>query len=222
MGSFYAEIAKRVVRPEQKPLQASETVPADATTLLFNLARAPFTKVSDMSNFSAFASPEGVSKALAWLSEHGYVERQEHRTSKRGRASAFYALTGKAYSFLGEKPPAGKGGFKHRLYQDIIYGWLNKNGVKAKIEAPIRKGSPKTCDILASSGEGLRAYEVTLHFETLLQNLHEDLAEGAGEVVVVTRDDSDMEKAIRMVSGDERLSPLLDRISFATMNDFFD
>lgn len=211
------------MRPEQKPLQVSETVPPDATTLLFNLSRAPFTKVSDMTKFSAFASPEAVAKARAWLSDHGYIELQEYRTSKRGRKSMFAALTAKAYSYLGEKPPAGKGGFEHRLYQDIIYRWLNEKEIRAKIEAPIKKGSPKTCDILARSGEqGLKAYEVTLHFETLLQNLHEDLTEGADEVVVVTRDDADMEKAIRMVSGDERLSPLLDRISFATMNDFFD
>jgi len=222
MGSFYAEIAKRIVRPEQKPLQVSETVAPDATTLLFNLSRAPFTKVSDMTKFSAFASPEGVAKALTWLSDHGYVERHEYRTSKRGRKSNYYPLTEKAYSFLGEKPPAGKGGFEHRLYQDIICRWLTENGVKAKIETPIKKGSPKTCDVLARSGDhGLKAYEVTLHFENLLQNLHEDLAAGADEVVVVTRDQETMEKAIRTVSADERLTPHLDRISFATMSDFF-
>jgi len=131
-------------------------------------------------------------------------------------------LTGKAYAFLGEKPPAGKGGFEHRLYQDIIYRWLNENGVKAKIEAPIKKGSPRTCDVLARSTEqGIKAYEVTLHFDNLLENLREDLAAGADEVVVVTRDQEALDKAIRMVSADQRLTPLLDRISFATMNDFF-
>jgi len=222
MGGFYAEIAKRVVRSEQKPLQVSETVPPDATTLLFNLSRAPFTKVSDMTKFSAFASPEGVARALTWLSDHGYVERQEYRIARRGRKSKFAVLTGKAYAFLGEKPPAGKGGFYHCFCQDIIYRWLTEKGIKAKIEAPIKKGSPKTCDVLARSGEqGLKAYEVTLHFDNLLDNIREDIAVGADEVVVVTRDKPDMDRATRMVSQDRSLDPLLDRILFKTIDEFF-
>jgi hypothetical protein len=134
----------------------------------------------------------------------------------------FAVLTGKAYAFLGEKPPAGKGGFEHRLSQDIIHRWLTEKGMKAKIEAPIKKGSPKTCDVLARSGEqGLKAYEVTLHFENLLENLREDLAAGADEVVVVTRDKPDMDRATRMVSQDRSLDPLLDRILFKTIDEFF-
>jgi hypothetical protein len=223
MADFYAAIEKRIVRPEPKPLQVSETVPPDATTLLFNLSKAPFTKVSDMTKFSAFASPESVSKTLTWLSDHGYVERQEHRTSKRGRKSVFAVLTEKAHDFLGEKPPVGKGSFEHRLFQNIIYKLvLNENGVTARIEAPIKKGSPKTCDVLVHSKErGVVAYEVTLHFDNLLDNIHGDLATGADEVVVVTRDQAATDKAIRMVSTDQSLTPRLDRISFATMNDFF-
>jgi hypothetical protein len=49
------------------------------------------------------------------------------------------------------------------------------------------KGGTKVIDVLASTGEGLVAYEVTLHFENLLSNIQKDLADGVSTVVIVTR-----------------------------------
>jgi len=55
----------------------------------------------------------------------------------------------------------------------------------------------------------------------LLENLREDLAAGADEVVVVTRDKPDMDRVTRTVSQDRSLDPLLDRILFKTIDEFF-
>jgi len=103
----------------------------------------------------------------------------------------------------------------------LINEWIAKNGTKAKIEGRI-KGSNKAIDVLAQDKDrGQIAYELTIHFENLLENIHQDLASGANEVVIVTRDKADMDRAIEIVDRAPTLNFYLQQITFCTIADFF-
>ena len=97
-----------------------------------------------------------------------------------------------------------------------------KNGLDAIIEGTI-PGSQKVIDILTGDrDQGFVAYEVTLHFENLLENVHKDIESGASQVEIVTKDKADMEKAIKMVDADPTIITFRDRVSFCLISDFFD
>jgi hypothetical protein len=222
MADFYADLDKRIDHVESPVSpQIIPIMPPDATTLLYNLAKEPFTRISDMTKFTGFKSPGDVNKALNWLQEKGFVIREEYRVSKKGRKSAFAVLTEKAYQYLGVEGRRGKGGFEHSLYQAMIVKRLQSEGIQARIEGKI-KGSKKSIDVLAQSNEqGPVAWEVALHLENLIKNIQENIAAGASEVVIVTRDQTDMDKAIKLVSQDPGLTPSLEHITFRTIAEFF-
>ena len=222
MAPFYSEFERNIKRTEiPMDVQIIETVLPAASALLYFLSKEPFTNVSDMTETPGFKSPEDVKKALNWLKDNGFIERQEYHTSKRGRKSAFAVLTQKACAYLDIKGFVGKGNFEHKLYQHFICECHRKEGLDAKIEGRI-KGSQKLIDVLAYSKErGYVAYEVTIHFENLLLNIHQDIATGASEVVIVTRDQKEMEKAIKMVSNDLTLNQNLEQVTFSIIADFF-
>ena len=223
MAPFYREL-KEAIKPAARPAAAFsiESVPPVAATLLYFLGKNSFTKVSDMTAAPGFKSPEEVGKALAWLETHGFVVREKYRTSKVGRRSVFAIFTDKAYAYLGVKGPPGKGDTEHKLGQHLIYEKQRKAGEHAEIEGRI-KGHPKGIDVLIYSKEhGYRAFEVTLHFETLLTNIHRDIEAGASEVVIVTRDRKSLERAMTIVRNDQSLTVHLERITFRTIDEFFD
>lgn len=223
MSGFYNDLDDRIKRSKSRPpIYTIERVPPAASALLHCLHNEPFTKTSDM-NFSVFKSDAEVKKALDWLEKNEFIHREKYQTSKRGRKSIFAVLNNKAYQYLKKKGIPGRGSFEHSLYQHNISEWHNKNGTEAKIEGRIGKGNiQKSVDVLFQSEDrGTVAYEVTLHFENLLDNLHQDLAAGADEVVVVTRDQKDLEKAIGIVNKDESLNPHLEKIAFRNISEFF-
>jgi hypothetical protein len=223
MAPFYREL-KDAIRPAARPAAAVsiESVPPVAAALLYFLGKNPFTKVSDMTAAPGFKSPEDVAKGLSWLETHGFVVREKYRTSKVGRRSVFAVITDKAYAYLGVKGPPGQGDTEHRLYQHLICEKQREEGESAEIEGRI-KGNPKGIDVLTYSEEhGYRAFEVTIHFETLLSNIRQDLEAGASEVVIVTRDKKSLERAITIVRGDPSLTVHLERLTFKTIDAFFD
>ena len=120
------------------------------------------------------------------------------------------------------KGPKGKGNFEHKLYQYIIEQKEKAEAVEVKIEGRI-KPCRKASDVLANDKEkGHVAYEVTLHFNNLVKNIHQDLSSGVDEVVIVTRDKEDLDRAVNKVAQEQSLNQYLDRISFRSMDDFFD
>jgi predicted transcriptional regulator len=222
MAGFYKELDESVrTKASDSKIVYIETVPPNAASLLFNLGKEPFTKVSDMTKFSGFKSPTEVSNALEWLLKHGFVETRSFRVSKRGRKGTFAALTNKSQRYLNIKGAPGKGDFEHKLYQFIIKDSCNKKGEEAKIEGKM-KGNQKSNDVLVRSRDGSYiSYEVTLQFENLISNIQQDLAAGVSEVVIVTRDSKDMEKAVKKVASDPSLTHYVDRLTFRTIDEFF-
>jgi hypothetical protein len=197
-------------------------VPPNAASLLYFLGKKPFTKVSDMTDAVGFKSPAEVSKALEWLVNNVFVKRESYRVSKRGRPSVFAVLSLKAYSYLNIDSIPGKGDFEHKLYQHLIFKKLHSDGFSAKIEGKIGQNQ-KSVDVLVRTKDGkFMAFEVTLHFENLLSNIHDDFNAGAAEVVIVIRDKSDLNKAMKIISQDQTLAQKRNRISFQHVSYFFD
>ena len=223
MAGFYSELDKYVKQGQiQNPPEIFTIIPPAPSALLYFLGAYPFTKVSDMTKAPGFKSPATVAESLSWLEENQYVCREEYRVTKRGRKSIFAVLTDKAHTYLGTKTPKGKGSFLHTLYQHLTAVHLTKQGLKPSIEARIKK-SEKAADVLVTHKTGLTAYEVTLHFQNLMDNIHQDFAAGATEVVVVTRDKAGQEKAMSIVEQDQSISPdLLEKVSFRTIDHFFE
>jgi hypothetical protein len=220
MSDFYAELARNIKRPApSQPLQAQTNIPPDSASLLYFLSKEPFTKVSAMTNAPGFKSPAEVRKALDWLEKSGFVKREQHRVSRRGRKSVFGVLTPKAYKYLDKKGIPGKGRFEHKLAQNLICRKLEKDGLQAKIEGRV-SGFDKSMDVLSWSKDGdFLAYEVTLHFENLLSNLRSDLESGVSKVFIVTRDRVGMERAQKIVHANPEFG---DNVEFMTIDAFFD
>ena len=190
MVEFYAELDAKIRRAgTPRPLEVTENIPPAAAALLYFLGKEPFTKTSDMTNAPGFKSHTEVTNALKSLEEaHGFIRREAYRMSKRGRKSVFAVLTEKAYRYLGIKGLRGKGGFEHSLYQYIICQKEKAEAVEVKIEGRI-KPCRKASDVLVRYRDrGYVAFEVTLHFENLIANIHQDFSSGVDEVVIATRD----------------------------------
>jgi hypothetical protein len=222
MSEFYnTKLKPNIPKPDPKPpVKVIEKLPPDEATLLYNLYKKPFTNRSDMRAFTGFSSHDAIERILDILECKGLVKQEEHRVSKKGRPAVYAVLTQKAYDSLGYKPPVGKGGFEHRLYANLIADFYLEKGMQAKIEAPLQKGSPKTTDVLVKADKRIISVQVVLSVDGLFANL-EDLNLGADEVIIVTRGKGDQDKVIKMVSGDPSLTPLLDRITFRTIDEFF-
>ena len=219
MAGFYSDLKEKmkIVRTPIFAHQVPQTMPPQATSLLYFLSKEPFTKVSAMTKAPGFKSPAQVGKALDWLEKSGFARREQHRVSRRGRKSVFAVLTPIAYKYLDKKGIPGKGDFEHKLYQHLIRRKLKKDELQPKIEGRI-SGS-KSIDVLARSKDGKYfAYEVTLHFENLLSNVRRDLESGASKVFIVTRDRAGIEQAQKMVNANPEYS---DSVGFMTIDEFF-
>jgi hypothetical protein len=220
MSGFYAKLDKEIKTVETPwPVEVKTDIPPKNLTLLYFLSNEPFTKVNEMKKAPGFKSAEEVSNALNWLEKNGFIQKESFRISKRGRKSTFAILTEKTHKYFGTKGPKGKGGFEHSLYQYLIMKKLAVKGIEAKVEGRI-KGT-KACDVLAFTKDGEVAYEVTLHFENLLTNVRQDLFSGVSEVVIVTRDDKDLEVAKQAVNNDKEMEQYREKISFRTIDHFF-
>ena len=172
-----------------------------------------------MTNAPGFKSPAEVGKALDWLEKNGFVRREQYRVSRRGRKSGFAVLTPIAFKYLGKKGIPGKGEFEHKLYQVLICRKLEKDGWQVKIEGRVSKFG-KSIDVLARSKDGAYlAYEVTLHFQNIISNIHNDLESGASKVLIVARNRAGLQQAQKMVNANPEYG---DKVGFMTIDEFFD
>lgn len=233
MSTFYRELDAKVeeietlsVRERPDAGQESETmenqkVPPAAMALLFYLSKDPYSRTKDLKKAPGFKSDGEARKAIDWLVEAGYVQREKHQISKSGPYPVFSVLTEKAYAQFDLKRRKGKGSFEHCLYQNLIQKNLESKGIKATIEGKI-KGSNKLIDILVKDRKrGYIALEVVLSFQNLLVNVHKDFASGAAEVVIVARHESGVNQALKIVGTDPSLNPYLEKITFTQISDFF-
>jgi hypothetical protein len=222
MGPFYKKLRVES-RPVVKPIsiQADEAMPSGGARVLSEfLGKYPFTKVSEMQR-AGLSSPAEVNKALDSLEKSGFLKREIHRVSKRGRPACFGVLSDKALNYLNIKAPKGKGSFGHKLYVNIINRKIAAKGLKATVEGRI-KGSSHACDILVHSAKtGYICIELSLHLQNLISNCRLNFKAGAAKVVIVTKNKADAEKANNMVENDQSLDKYAANIVIHTIDRYF-
>ena len=197
MAGFYQEIL-----PKE---DAAEIVPAiprfnfspaeiDGTIMLRHLAQNPFLNYRELVT-ELFLTPTRGDQARAWMVNSGFLVRAHSIALRRGKPGEYYELTEYAYRVFHGKPPAGKGGFRHKCFCHAIKDSMQEQGFNAQLEGTVGD-SPKAFDVLAwKKGEGMFGYEVTLHFENLTKNLRDDLETTVKKVIVVCKDKDDLQKA---------------------------
>jgi hypothetical protein len=221
MDPFYKKMLVES-KPVSKPIsiQTDEAMPSGgARVLLEFLGKYPFTKVSEMQR-AGLSSPAEVNRALDQLEKKGFLNRETHRVSKRGRPACFGVLNDSGLNYLGVNRP-GKGSFNHQLWQDLIARKIAAKGLEATVEGRI-KGSSKASDILVYSAEsGYICIELSLHLQNLISNCRLNFKAGAAKVVIVTKNKADAEKAKNMVANDHSLDKYAANIVIHTIDRYF-
>jgi hypothetical protein len=197
MASFYSELDRHIKKSITPTTVETKTtnIPASSAALLFFLGKYPFTTVSGLVQAPGFKSPVEVNKALSWLIDNDFLQIEKYRTSKT-KMSIYPILSDKAMSYLGMENVPGKGSYEHSLYQHLVFEKVSRDGYTAKVEGRM-KNSTKLIDVMATSQDKKKniAFEITLSFHNLIDNINSDFNAGVSEVVIVCRSKEDLQKA---------------------------
>lgn len=220
MAPFYAKIDQQVADIKTEAGSATN-VPAACAAILFFLGKYPFTNISGLGQVSGFKSPAQINKAVEWLIDNEYVRIEKYRTSK-AKKSNYPVLLEKALAYLNVDNLPGKGSFLHSLYQNLVFEKITKNGYTAKIEGRM-KGSNKLIDVLAVPPDRklVVAFEITLSFSNLRNNIVLDFNAGASEVVIVCRTKEGMSKAKGIIAGAGFPEHINQQIRYETIDAYF-
>jgi hypothetical protein len=198
MRDFYKEITpkqepvKDEIKKEPEQKIPEDKIPVDALILLKHIADHPFDNYTTHRNTCSLEKHK-VEKARDWLLDKGYLARVYIKTTKgKSAPSCYLVLEEKALNCLNIEQHFGKGSFKHQLYCHLIQSKLEKEGWKAKIEGNVCH-STKLIDVVAEKDSDIVGYEVTLHFENLLENIAKDF-EAVNHLIIVV-EKNDLEKA---------------------------
>jgi len=164
-----------------------------AQAMLHHLSKHPFTQYSSLLKHLELHSDKGI-RARKYLEENGLIiVHADIRTGKRSKGM-FMELTPEAYQQTGGRPPKGKGSFKHKVYQNYVAEWLKSQGKKSAIELSL---FGKSIDVFAYKEK--TAYEITLHFDNLVENIKKDFEAGVKFLVVVCEDTKSKNKAKQLI-----------------------
>jgi len=192
----------------------------DAWRLLLDVCAHPFCGLASRARRLGF-SARRLERAKAELVGEGLV-RQVDVPLRRGRPTAFLALTSRGVRFLEARGAdvglwrrVGRVGFEHALYQVLICVALRRLGWRARLEARVPGG--RRVDVLAEKGGRLLGVEVELDAEGLEGKL--ECAGRLDALYVATRRGMEVEVEakltplpgnVRVVSVDELLRTLGD------------
>ena len=222
MSGFYRRILPRedeeIIEIQEPIMPQFNYSPAeiDGVIMLRHLAGQPFLNYGELIS-ELHLTPTRGDEARAWIANSGFLIDIHSITLRRGKPGEYFELTEHAYKKFRGNPPSGKGGFVHKCFCHAIKEFWEEQGFGARLEGILeRKKGP--FDVLAwKEGEGMFGYEVTLHFQNLLQNLVEDLRTTVKKVVVVCRNKDDLERAKTIArNGLANLS----RVEFKTIFEF--
>ena len=232
MKDFFSELSKRYVpgiggnddpastlAPKTKP-RSSAGMPIICAAVLNYLRWHPFTRLIDLIKIPSLGPANAVEKAIDWLVKKKLLTIEKHRVAGT-RPASFAVIPEPVLHKFKLTPPHGRGSFQHRLYQDICRQWFEAQGCKVQVEGQMTKNG-KAVDVLAWSKErGYVAVEVSLHLVNLVENIKQDLVEGASEICVVTVDKAQQELAVDIVANAvPPLAGALESITFRTIDHF--
>ncbi|MGV8081017.1 MAG: ATP-binding protein [Syntrophales bacterium] len=211
MADFYAKIL-----PAEEPASVPLSNDAiDGLIMIKHLINAPFLNYKDLIT-ALHLTPARGDQARAWIVNSGLVNVHSI-VLRRGKPGKYFELTEEAYRQFGGRPPAGKGGFEHKLFCHAIQVYAEQEGFNSRLEG-IMDGTAKPIDVLAwKKGHGIDGYEVTLHMSNLLHNVTQDLRTTLKKVIVVCRNKDEAAKAQKIVR-DSQMP--MDRLEFKTIFNF--
>lgn len=220
MASFYERV---IPKPEEPKVLAPEPdmpkfhfseAEIDAILMLRLLSRRAFLRYGELTRVLELTPARG-DKARAWMVNSGFVRKAHSITLRRGKPGIYFELTDRAYKKFGGGPPPGKGGFEHKCHSHAIRDSQEEQGFETRIEGVV---DGKAFDVLAwKKGEGMFAFEVTLHLQNLVQNLREGLRTSVKKIVVVSPNKDELERA-RSKAREELRD--LSRVEFRTIFEF--
>ena len=221
MADFYRRILPKkeeeeVVIQEQFVPKSNYSEPqVDAIIMLNHLVKHPFLNYGELIKELRLTPARG-DKARTWMVNFGFVKIQSI-TLRPGKPGEYFELTEEAYKNFGGRTPVGKGSLEHKCFCHAIGTFLEAQEFGVRLEGMVKE-SQKAFDVLAwKKGEGMSGYEVTLHFQNLIQNLREDLRTTVQKVVVVCRNKDELQKAQWIVKNE---LGQLDRVDFKTIFEF--
>jgi len=221
MADFYEKILPKkeekevVIRESFTPKFGYSPAEIDGVIMLKHLSKHPFLNYGDLIRELKLTPARG-DMARAWVVNSGFAKIHSI-TLRPGKPGEYFELTEQAYRIFGGKPPLGKGSFEHSCFSYSIKTHLEGQGFEARLEG-MMEGSQKAFDVLAwKKGEGMLAFEVTLHFGNLVRNLREGLKTTVRKVVVVCKNKDELEKAKWIV---KKEMGELGRVDFKTIFEF--
>lgn len=142
----------------------------------FDIYNRPFKNFTDRIS-GIFTNYKG-SRLKEDLRNKGVIKEINIRLKRKGNSDLFLELTDEFYKLTGvKKQDKGKGGFKHRLFQNIVAKYFSAKSHKSKIEAFVKS---KLVDVLidnklpfeietGESGQEIYNVEFNLkHFSTVI------------------------------------------------------
>jgi hypothetical protein len=197
-------------KPEKKP---DETVETNAKAMLHHLTQNQFIIYNQISKAIGIHPDKGI-KARRWLEERGLIIVHPKMKTRNNSVGMMMEVTEKGYRMAGGKPPKGKGSFTHKLYADYISVWLKSHGRQPEIEANL---DGKLVDVFDHAEK--TAYEITLHFSNVVENIEKDLEKGAENIVIVTEKDEQFPKVRSQIKGRPELKG---KVFFMQISDFLE
>lgn len=220
MATHWSEINGLIVPVEKEIIhvQQPEQLPdVQTNAIMFDMTYLPFYTKTDVAKLNKYTKRQK-EESIAWLLKHEYLKQQKYPTTKTNHPT-YYVPQEKALKLVGKTGYGSKGGYEHSLYCYLIINWAATHGYKHKLEGRVA-GFDKSIDVLVETPDLVLAYEVTLHMVNLVENITKDIACQVDEVVVVLRNQKDLDRAIQIIESEPILEQYLDRISFQLAYEF--
>ena len=216
------KIQKMTLKQEKKRLK----VKLDSINIIEVLGKNPFIHFTGLRNYVDIPSPDRIRVAVDYLIQEGLAVSIKCISEKGKPDTEYIALADKVMEYTNSKikiinPVL----FKHTLYQHRVAFCLKTKGYKTTIEYSGGEKTKKSkilkrIDVFAVKDDKNEAFEITLSFSNLIDNIHKCLEIfKVDDMHIVTENEQDQTKAMNMVN--QKVPPhLLEKLTFNTINEF--
>ena len=150
------------------------------------------------------------------LIKHNFIESIECINACNKITAEFFPITDKGYKYLNltESKRIPSRMFKHTLYCDFVAKELSRKGHKPKLE-------DHRIDVsYIDKDNNLYAYEITISFDTLIDNIKKFLALNGKLLTIVTEDKNGITKAKNIIKSELQLELIHEKIIFKLIQEF--
>ena len=151
---------------------------------------------------------------LTWMHKHKFIHEVQCVTARNNKKSKFYPLTGKTGGIISPIR------FKHTFYCKKVKEYLeNKAGnVELEYTPEETKFAQKRIDVALIENDTLTAYEISLSFDNLIDNIEKCNLMNAKKIIIVCESKPDKIKAQNKVSKSKKF--ISQNIEFKLISNF--